>query len=77
AGKIYSAADAKRCLDLGADLVAIGRAAITNHDFARSACKDSDFVMRELPVTREILQSEGLSQSFVEYMSGWKGFVAE
>jgi len=77
AGKIYSAADAKRCLDLGADLVAIGRAAITNHDFARSACADSDFVKRDLPVTREILQSEGLSQTFVDYMSGWKGFVAD
>jgi hypothetical protein len=58
-------------------LVAIGRAAITNHDFARSACADSSFVMRELPVTREILQAEGLSQSFIEYMSGWKGFVAD
>ena len=77
AGKIYSAADAQRCLNLGADLVAIGRAAITNHDFARSACANPSFVMREIPVTREILRSEGLSESFVEYMAGWKGFVAD
>ena len=77
AGKIYSAADAQRCLDLGADLVAIGRAAVTNHDFARCAGGDANFVMRALPVTRATLRAEGLSEPFVDYMSAWPGFVAE
>jgi len=77
AGKIYSAAYAQRCLDLGADLVAIGRAAVTNHDFARQAIADPTFAMRELPVSRETLASEGLSESFITYMSAWPGFVAE
>lgn len=77
AGKIYSAADAQRCLDLGADFVAIGRAAITNHDFARAAIADPAFAMRELPVSRGTLRAEGLSESFIGYMNAWKGFVAD
>jgi 2,4-dienoyl-CoA reductase-like NADH-dependent reductase (Old Yellow Enzyme family) len=77
AGKIYSAADAQACLDRGADLVAIGRAAITNHDFARAALTNSDFTMRELPVSRATLAAESLSESFITYMSGWPGFVEE
>lgn len=32
-GKVQSVEDAERCLDLGADLVAVGRAAITEPDF--------------------------------------------
>ncbi|MGI9126400.1 MAG: NADH:flavin oxidoreductase, partial [Mycobacterium sp.] len=35
AGHLYSGADVQRALDLGAEIVAIGRAAITNHDFPR------------------------------------------
>jgi len=77
AGHLYSAADAQRCLDLGADFVAIGRAAVTNHDFARSACSDASFAMRELPVTRDVLKAEGLSPSFIDYMAAWNGFVAD
>lgn len=76
AGHLYSAEDVQRCLDFGADFVAIGRAAVTNHDFARSACEDSSFAMRALPVSREVLSAEGLSPAFVEYMSAWPGFVA-
>jgi 2,4-dienoyl-CoA reductase-like NADH-dependent reductase (Old Yellow Enzyme family) len=44
AGKLYSAADCQRAVDAGADIVAIGRAAVTNHDFPRLA-KDSTFAM--------------------------------
>ena len=76
AGKLYSAADAQRAIDAGADLVAIGRAAITNHDFPRLS-HDASFVMRELPVPRDVLIAEGLSDSFVTYMGNWPGFVGE
>lgn len=76
AGKLYSAADAQRAIDAGADIVAIGRAAITNHDFPRLS-HDASFVMRELPVPRDVLIAEGLSDNFVTYMGNWPGFVGD
>lgn len=77
AGKIYSAADAQWAVDNGADFVAIGRAAIAHHDFARLAGADPEFTMRALPVHPEDLKAEGLSDGFIEYMKAFKGFVAE
>ncbi len=77
AGKIYGASDAQRVLERGVDVVAIGRGAVTNHDFARRALAYPQFTMRELPVSREVLRSEGLGDALIEYMRGWKGFVAE
>jgi 2,4-dienoyl-CoA reductase-like NADH-dependent reductase (Old Yellow Enzyme family) len=75
AGHLYSGSDVQRALDLGADIVAIGRAAITNHDFPRLVQADPTAAMRELPVAREVLAAEGLSPTFIDYMSNWKGFV--
>ena len=75
AGHLYCGSDVQRALDCGADIVAIGRAAITNHDFPRLLQTDPTAAMRELPVSREILAAEGLGPSFIEYMSNWKGFV--
>ena len=77
AGKLYSAADAQRAIDAGADMPVIGRGAILHHDFARRAMADASFTMRELPVTPETLAEEGLSDGFVRYMRSWKGFVTE
>ncbi len=75
AGHLYSGADVQRALDLGADMVAIGRAAITDHDFPQKIERDPTTAMRELPVTKDVLVSEGLGPVFVEYMGGWGGFV--
>ena len=75
AGQLYSGSDVQRALDCGADIVAIGRAAITNHDFPRLVQADPTAAMRELPVPRDVLAAEGLGPSFIEYMSNWKGFV--
>ncbi len=77
AGKIYSAADVRRVLDSGVEIVVLGRAAITNHDFPLQMEKDAEFAMRELPVTAEQLHAEGLGEGFVQYMRGWQGFVAD
>lgn len=77
AGKLYNAADVQRCIDAGADMVAIGRAAITNHDFPNQTQQNPDFAMRELPVPRATLAAEGLSETFIEYMNSWRGFVGE
>jgi 2,4-dienoyl-CoA reductase-like NADH-dependent reductase (Old Yellow Enzyme family) len=77
AGKIFSAADARQCLEEGYDFVTLGRAAILHHDFPRQVEQDPDFKMKELPVTREYLANEGLSETFIKYMSNWDGFVAD
>ncbi len=77
AGKIFSAADARKCLAEGYDFVTLGRAAILHHDFPRVVEKDENFQMRELPVSSDYLRQEGMGDAFVTYMSGWDGFVAE
>jgi 2,4-dienoyl-CoA reductase-like NADH-dependent reductase (Old Yellow Enzyme family) len=75
AGHLYSGSHVQRALDLGADIVAIGRAAITNHDFPHLVQADPTAAMRELPVARQVLVAEGLGPAFLDYMSNWKGFV--
>lgn len=77
AGKITSGVSVRRLFDSGADFAIIGRAAVLHHDFPRRVAADGDFQPIALPVSREHLRREGLSPAFVEYMNGWKGFVAE
>ena len=77
AGKIYTASDARKCLEDGADFVLLGRAAILHHDFPQQVLANPDFEPVTTPVSREYLRSQGLSEAFVNYMSGWAGFVEE
>ncbi len=77
AGKIMTGATARQCLADGADYVLIGRAAILHHDFPQKVAADPDFASIALPVTREHLRNERLGPAFVDYMNGWKGFVAQ
>lgn len=75
AGKIMDAATVRRCLAAGADFVLIGRGAIIHHDFARSVA-DPDWSVVPLPVTRDHLRREGLSEVFIEGFAGMRaGFV--
>lgn len=76
AGKIMSAPTARKCLEHGADVAIIGRAAILHHDFPLRARQNPGFEARPLPVTVDDLQAEGLGPAFVDYMKTWKGFVA-
>ena len=76
AGKIMSGPEAQRCLDLGADYVTIGRAAVLRHDFPRRVQADPGYQSPPLPVTAEYLRNEGLGPAFLDYMRSWKGFVA-
>jgi hypothetical protein len=48
-----------------------------HHDFPQRAFADPEFVMADLPVTREHLTQERLSPTFIDYMATWKGFVAD
>jgi len=75
AGHLYSGDDVQRALDLGADMVALGRAAITDHDLPKKIAVDPGAAMRLLPVSRAVLAAEGLGPTFIGYMEGWSGFV--
>jgi len=77
AGKIMSGADARHCLEAGADFVTIGRAAILRHDFPLRVRAEPDYAPPALPVTAEYLHSEGVGPAFVQYLRHWKGFVAD
>ena len=77
AGKIRTPEDAERALAAGADWVMLGRAAILHHDFPNRYEADPRFVPVENPVTRESLADEGLSEAFITYTAGWKGFVSD
>jgi len=77
AGKIRTPLDAERALGAGVDWVMLGRAAILHHDFPDQCLADASFRPVELPVTKQYLYKEGLSDNFIRYMSAWKGFVAD
>ncbi len=77
AGKIMAPDNARRALDHGADFAILGRAAILHHDYPARLAANADFQPIALPVTRDYLRREGLGPAFVDYMNGWKGFVAQ
>jgi len=77
AGKLMSVADCNRVLEHGADFPILGRAAILHHDFPKRAAVNAQFRAASLPVTREYLRQERLGPAFIQYMSGWKGFVVQ
>lgn len=76
AGKIRSGQDVRQVMAAGVDFVTIGRSAILHHDFPKLVMADPDFIPVENPVSRDHLQSEGLSDIFIDYMGNWPGFVA-
>ena len=77
AGKIMSAENVRDVLAGGIDFVAIGRGAILHHDYPQKVMADAQFEPVALPVSRAHLNKEGLSETFVQYMHNWKGFVAD
>jgi len=77
AGKIGTAAEAQAIMNTGIDFISIGRAAILHHDYPNKVMNDPGFVPNPLPVTREYLAAEGLSETFIDYMTQWDGFVVQ
>ena len=71
AGALWTHADAEAALARGADMVAIGRAAIVNPDWPRS-----DGVVRT-PVTRDHLASVAVSPVFQDYLTRWRDFIRQ
>ncbi|MGB0191592.1 MAG: hypothetical protein ACPF9W_11565, partial [Nocardioides sp.] len=77
AGGVVSAADARWCLEQGADFVTVGTGAILHHDFAARALADPAFRVRERPVSREDLRAESVGEAFLDYLAaGWDDLVA-
>ena len=77
AGKIRTPEEVERALARGVDWIMLGRAAILHHDFPAQQQKNPGFSPVTLPVPREHLEKEGVSEKFIEYLSSWKGFVAD
>jgi len=74
AGGIWTREDAEEQLAHGADAVALGRAAIANHDWPERVAEGREIALS--PLTPEHLIAEGVSESFVGYLRKWKNFVA-
>ena len=62
-----------KILEKDVDFVTVGRAGILHHDFPRRVMADERFEPIELPVSKEHLTQEGLSETFIKYMQRWQG----
>ena len=77
AGNIRTGQDVRKIINAGVDFVAIGRAAIVNHNFPSQVINNPDFVPTSLPVSKDHLRKEGVSEKFINYLGFFKGFVEE
>ena len=74
-GGLWTAADAVALRERGADVVALGRAAICNPDWP-IAVRSQGWEPRRPPLTRAELAERQVSPVFIGYLSKWKNFVA-
>lgn len=76
AGEIWSSQDAVKAIELGADIVALGKAAIGIADWPKQA-RDPNFQPLKPPYSIQHLRDASLGDAFIKYMKGWKDFVLE
>ena len=77
-GKIRTPQDAEAALAAGADWIMLGRAAMLQHDFPRRYRADRAFKPVQMPVSRQYLKGEGLSEKFQAYIQPrWPEFFAD
>lgn len=76
AGNIWSRSDAEKALELGADIVAIGKAAIAHANWP-TLVKDFSVQPAPQPYSVQHLKEQDLGPAFIHYMKRWKGFVEE
>ena len=74
AGEIWTKEQADNVIELGADCVAIGRAAIANPDWPILSTKIVFKPIRPA-YSPKFLKSKSVSENFVKYLKNWKGFV--
>ncbi|MBE0615749.1 MAG: NADH:flavin oxidoreductase [Burkholderiales bacterium] len=78
AGKIRTPREAEATLAAGADWIMLGRAAMLQHDFPNRYKADPAFKPVPMPVTRQYLKDQGLSEKFQAYVQGrWPEFFAD
>lgn len=75
-GKIRTPQDVAEAYNRGGDFIILGRAGIIHHDFPNQMMADPAFSPMPNPVPADHLRAEGLSETFVNYMRTWQGFVA-
>ncbi len=75
AGAVWSPAEALACLDRGADMVALGRAAILNPAWPDQA-RHPGWQPARPPMSVDDLAARAVSAQFAEYLRRWPGFVA-
>lgn len=75
AGKIWTRDEAEGVLARGADVAVLGRAAIVNPDWPRRVAARAE--IDRPPLTRAQLADRAVSPVFAEYLTRWKGFVAD
>lgn len=75
AGGVYTREDADEFLAKGADVVAVGRAAILDPDWPLHA-KEPGFTPRRGPLTPAELLEVDVSPTFAKYLERFKGLVA-
>ena len=76
AGKIWTRDDAERVLDLGADIVALGRAAIVNPDWPRHVMTEG-WQPRRGPLTPAEYADIAVSPTFASYLRRFPNMVTE
>lgn len=76
AGKVWTRAEAEALRGRGADLVALGRAAILNPDWPRDARSDEHAPERG-PLSPDELQARAIGPRFVDYLRRFPGMVQE
>jgi 2,4-dienoyl-CoA reductase-like NADH-dependent reductase (Old Yellow Enzyme family) len=78
AGKIRTPQEAEAILAAGADWIMLGRAAMLQHDFPNRYRADPAFKPVQMPVPRQYLKDEGLSEKFQAYIQPrWPEFFAD
>jgi len=76
AGQIWDRKDAQKVLDLGADVVALGRSGILNPDWPKKIA-DASWEPKRLPVTPKYLSEVGLAPVFINRLRIRPGFLDE
>jgi len=78
AGKIRTPKEAEATLAAGADWIMLGRAAMLQHDFPNRYKADPAFKPVAMPVPRQYLKDEGISEKFQAYIQPrWPEFFAD
>ena len=74
-GSMWSVADAEAAMALGADMIALGRAAILNPEWPRQA-REPGWEPKRPPITQAELIERDVSPKFAGYLTRWKNLVA-